>query len=44
MATGKNKVKGGLLDLSDMDIAFDDNGKIMKVVKVDANKLGTNGK
>lgn len=40
MATGKNK-KGGILDISDMDIAFDQNGKMMKVVHVDANKLRT---
>ena len=44
MAAGKNKAKGALLDISDMDIAFDNNGKIMKVTKVDANKLGNNGR
>lgn len=44
MAAGKNKNKGALLDISDMEIAFDNNGKIMKVVKIDGNKLGNNGK
>lgn len=39
----KNR-RGGDLDLSEMDIAFDQNGKIMKVINVDTNKLGDHGK